>query len=362
MPDYFISEITSSDTYGNRAVDALLQKEGIRRDSSLDYTCGIYDQEMKLIATGSCFSNTLRCMAVSSEHQGEGLMNQIVSHLVSTQVERGNTHIFLYTKCESARFFQDLGFYEIVRINEQIVFMENRRTGFRDYLTKLQKETLSSPVMKNQDQDSLSHTSRTAALVMNANPFTLGHQYLAEKASRENDVVHLFMVSEDSSLIPFSVRKRLIIEGTAHLRNIVYHESGPYIISSATFPSYFQKDSNAVMESHARLDLSVFTQIAEKLSINCRYVGQEPTSQVTDIYNQIMKNKLPEHGIECIILPRREAHGQIISASSVRQALKDGNDALLKEFLPETTLNFFKSQEASEIIKRISACDNVIHH
>lgn len=82
---------------------------------------------------------------------------------------------------------------------------------------------------------------KVAAIVINANPFTLGHQFLVEKAARENDWVHLFMVSEDRSLIPFSVRKRLIQEGSAHLDNVIYHETGPYLISQATFPAYFQK-------------------------------------------------------------------------------------------------------------------------
>ncbi len=80
---------------------------------------------------------------------------------------------------------------------------------------------------------------RIAALVMNANPFTFGHQYLVEKAAAESDILHLFIVSEDQSLVPFSVRKQLVLEGTAHLDNIIYHESDPYIISNATFPSYF---------------------------------------------------------------------------------------------------------------------------
>ena len=85
----------------------------------------MYDDEMHIIATGSCFGNTLRCFAVSHEHQGEGLMNSIVSHLIEFQFSRGNTHLFLYTKCNSAKFFGDLGFYEIARIDGQIVFTES---------------------------------------------------------------------------------------------------------------------------------------------------------------------------------------------------------------------------------------------
>lgn len=81
MSDYYISQIKSADIRGNQALDQLLKAEGIRRDSNLDYTCGMFDEEGKLIATGSCFGNMLRCMAVSSSHQGEGLMNRDVNHL-----------------------------------------------------------------------------------------------------------------------------------------------------------------------------------------------------------------------------------------------------------------------------------------
>lgn len=348
MPNYTITQINPSDKYGNRMVDELLTAEGIRRDSNLDYTCGMYDDEMNLIATGSCFGNTLRCMAVSHDHQGEGLMNSIVSHLIEVQFSRGNTHLFLYTKCDSARFFGDLGFYEIARINGQIVFMENRRTGFSDYLNALEKQREATP--------------RVAALVMNANPFTLGHQYLVEKAASENDILHLFIVSEDASLVPFEVRKKLVMEGTSHLKNIRYHDSGPYIISNSTFPSYFQKDEQAVIESHAMLDLTVFTKIAAALGITSRYVGEEPTSLVTGIYNQIMSEKLPENGIACVIVPRKENNGTAISASTVRQALKEENWKLLEKLLPPTTLNYFKSPEAQPVIDRIQASKNVIHY
>ena len=118
MSEYGISQIYPTDRYSNDQVDKLLLAEGIRRDGNLDYTCGMYDDDMNIIATGSCFGNTLRCMAVSSAHQGEGLMNAIVSHLISYQYSRGNMHLFLYTKCDSAKFFGDLGFHEIVRIED----------------------------------------------------------------------------------------------------------------------------------------------------------------------------------------------------------------------------------------------------
>ena len=197
---------------------------------------------------------------------------------------------------------------------------------------------------------------------MNANPFTLGHQYLVETAAASCDLLHLFIVSEDSSLVPFSVRKKLVMEGTAHLKNICYHESGPYIISSATFPSYFQKDETAVIESHARLDLAVFTRISEALGITCRYVGEEPTSLVTSMYNEIMAAELPKADIQCRIIPRKEANGKPISASTVRQCLKDGDMETLKTLVPETTLRYFESPEAAPVIEKIRAEANVIHY
>ena len=360
MSDYYISQISHSDKTAIQGVTALLQAEEIRLDTNLDYTCGMYDDEMNIIATGSCFGNTLRCLAVGSDHQGEGLMNQIISHLIEVQFNRGNTHLFLYTKCSSAKFFGDLGFYEIARIDGQIVFMENRRTGFKNYLKKLKD---SSALQLQTLTESTSATNRkVAALVMNANPFTLGHQYLVEKAARENDLLHLFIVSEDASLVPFKVRKQLVMEGTAHLDNICYHDSGPYIISNATFPSYFQKDENAVIESHAMLDLTVFTQIAKTLGITRRYVGEEPTSLVTGIYNQIMSEKLPEQGIECIIVPRKTCEDTPISASNVRLALQNDNFDTLAKLVPQTTLDYFRSPEAVPVIERIKKQQNVIHY
>ena len=348
---YAIGKVFASDKKAYQAIDDLLEQEGIRRDKNLDYTCAMYDENDEIIATGSCFANSLRCLAVSKKHQGEGLMNMIVTHLINEQFERGNPHIFLYTKCESAKFFQTLSFYEIARIENQIVFMENQRSGFANYLKNL---TACSPTPQAGQ--------RVAALVMNANPFTLGHQYLVEKAAAENDIVHLFIVSEDKSLVPFQVRKKLVQAGVAHLPNVYCHESGSYIISSATFPSYFQENDNAVIESNAMLDLQIFGHIAKALGIQRRYVGDEPFSRVTHLYNQIMQTQLPMQGIECIVVPRKANAQQIISASAVRQAIKENDFERVKAMLPPTSYQFFCSPEAQPIITRIQQSDNVIHY
>ena len=344
---YTISQVWPGDARTLSQIDALLLQEGISRDKNLDYTCALYDDDYQLIGTGSCFGNTLRCFAVDHSHQGEGLLGQILTHLIEFQCERGNMDLFLYTKVASAPFFEDMGFYEIARVQGTLVFMENRRDGFSSYLKELEKTKA---------------PGRSAALVMNANPFTLGHQYLCEVAASSCDALHLFVVSEEASLVPFSVRKRLVREGTAHLPNVVLHDSGPYIISSATFPSYFLKDEASVIQGHARLDLALFERIAKTLGIQERFIGEEPTSQVTGLYNQIMAEELPKAGIACTIIPRREAGGAPISASTVRTCLKEGNLAALKDLVPPTTFAYLSSPEAQPVIEKIQKAGDVVHY
>ena len=338
MAEYPISQVYPSDKRSMKQIEALLQKEGITLDANLDYTCAMYDRDYNIIATGSCFGPTLRCFAVSSSHQGEGLLNAVISHLMDVQFSRGNMHLFLYTKISTAKFFRDLGFYEIARVDGTLVFMENRRTGFPDYLKKLEKTKT----------DGLS-----GAIVMNANPFTLGHQYLVETAAAACDTLHLFILSEDASLIPFPVRKKLVREGTAHIPNVVLYDS---------FPSYFLKDEAAVIDGHARLDLAVFTRIAAALNVTMRYVGEEPTSQVTGLYNDIMAKALPQAGMECRIIPRKESCGNVISASTVRKCIQENDWEKLKQLVPGTTFDYFTSPESEPIRRRIAGAENVVHY
>ena len=341
-----LTTISPRDVRGQRQVDALLEQEGIRRDGNLDYTCGLFDSSWRLAATGSCFGNTIRCLAVDRVRQGEGLLNQIISHLMEVQTQRGNTHLFLYTKPQSARFFGDLGFYEIVQA-EGVVFMENRRRGFSDYCAALERTR---------------KEGTSAAIVMNANPFTLGHLHLVERAAAENNAVHLFVLSEEAGPIPFAVRRRLVREGTAHLSNVICHDSGPYIISGATFPSYFLKDADSVIHAHAALDLEVFGKIAPCLNIRYRYVGEEKSSRVTALYNGEMVRRLPELGIQCRVIPRLEHDGQPVSASTVRRWIHDGRLGEIGPLVPKTTWDYFASPEAKPVIAAIRACEDVIHY
>lgn len=346
--DYSVTTIFPDDAYAQAQMGKLLAQSGLCKDGNLDYSCGIFDQEEALIATGSCFGNTLRCLAVSQDHQGEGLLNEILSHLIEVQMARGNSHLFLYTKPSSAKFMEDLGFREIARVPGKAVFMENRRTGFAQYCRQLSEKRAEG--------------QRIAGVVMNANPFTLGHLHLVEQAACENDVVHLFVLSEQAGPIPFAVRKKLVLEGIGHLKNVICHDSGPYIISSATFPSYFLKDGDAVIETQAALDLQVFGKIAAVLGIQRRYVGQEKSSHVTALYNAVMKQNLPKLGIQCVEIPRLQAGGQVVSASTVRQAIHDGQLETVRNFLPQSTYAYFAGPEGAAVTAAIRAEKNVIHY
>ncbi len=70
------------------------------------------------------------------------------------------------------------------------------------------------------------------------------------------------------------------------------------MISQATFLAYFQKeDNNVIKKNQALLDTAIFLKIAQTLHIHKRYVGEEPTSRVTTIYNEIMAQQLQEAGL-----------------------------------------------------------------
>lgn len=348
--EYSIRTVRPEDGALNAAVDRLLEQEGIQRDGNLDYTCAIVDELGAAVATGSCFRNTLRCFAVDHAHQGEGLVNRLLTHLTRFQLERGNSRLFIYTKAETAKFFQDLGYHLIAQTPGGVSFLENRRTGFPNFLRGLARES------------GQACSGAAGSVVMNANPFTLGHQYLVEQAAAQCGVLHLFVVSEDASLVPFDVRWRLVQAGTAHLNNVVLHQTGPYLISSATFPSYFLKDEALVSRGHAELDAAVFGEIAKALGITRRFLGDEPVSRVTALYNEVLAQRLPGVGVECTIIPRKRSGEAPISASTVRQRIHDGDWKALEALLPETTLSYFRSAEAAEVIRAIRDSDTLIHH
>ncbi|MDO5299888.1 MAG: adenylyltransferase/cytidyltransferase family protein [Clostridia bacterium] len=347
MSEYTAVALRVDDRRAQAQMDALLEAEGIARDRNLTYSAGIFDENGAMLATGSLFENTLRCLAVDGAHRGEGLMADIVAHLVQVQLERGHTHLFLYTKCESAKFFAPLGFTEIARVGGRLVFMENRRDGFARYLRSLAPCAGDAP---------------GAALVMNANPFTWGHAHLLRRAATENPRVVLFVLSEDRSLVPYADRLAMVRAAAAQYDNVQVVSSGSYMISAATFPSYFLKDDALVVRTHAQLDATLFTKIAAALNLTRRYVGEEPFSATTSAYNDALADVLPQAGIELVVVPRAEAGGTAISASHVRRLIHDGRMEDIRPLVPESTYAYLTGEPGQNAVRRIMAADDVIHH
>ena len=62
-------------------------------------------------------------------------------------------------------------------------------------------------------------------------PFTKGHLYLASQAASRCGILHIFVVEEERSLIPFSVRWDLVRRGTAHLQEAAGKMMGEYFAS-----------------------------------------------------------------------------------------------------------------------------------
>ncbi len=320
------------------AWEKLLHQAGIRSEATVEYTVGVYDGE-KLVATGSRFKNVLKCIAVCKDYTGGEVISLLVSHLMAEVFDDGFTSCYVYTKPESVMSFVHMGFNEIERVGEDLVFLEKAVHGFDEFIRNLEKEKVPG--------------EKISGIVMNANPFTNGHKYLVETAAEASDVLHVFVLTEDLSVFPADVRKELVKRGTAHLKNVRIHETGDYMVSAKTFPSYFLKENKDVTEVQASLDAKIFkNHIAKALGITTRYVGEEPLSYATNIYNEAMK-KVFQNEMNLIIIPRKEFEGEVISASRVRAYLKDGRVNDLQGLVPETTFDFLVSEEGQRIQEKL---------
>lgn len=189
-------------------------------------------------------------------------------------------------------------------------------------------------------------------IVMNCNPFTLGHRYLIEYASKQVDNLYIFVVEEDKSVFKFADRLMLVKEGTKDIPNVTVIPSGKYIISALTFKAYFEKGENQDITVDTSNDLNIFGRyIAPALDISMRFAGEEPFDKITEQYNSNMRLLLPRYNISFSEIPRKENGGQVISASRVRKLLEDGALDSISELVPETTLSFLKDKFFSENTK-----------
>ena len=183
------------------------------------------------------------------------------------------------------------------------------------------------------------------AIVMNCNPFTLGHQYLVEYAAAQVVRLYLFVVEEDRSEFPFKDRLELVKQGVAHLPNVEVLPSGKFIISQTTFSGYFNKASLQDVAVDSSEDVELFgKEIAPTLGITIRFAGSEPKDNVTRQYNETMRAILPRYGVEFREIPRKEFGDEVISASSVREALQRGDMDKVKSLVPATTFEYLRGR------------------
>jgi [citrate (pro-3S)-lyase] ligase len=317
-------------------------------ENDIEYTIALFEDD-KIIGTGSISGNVLKCIAVEVNKQGEGIASKIVSRLLNEQFKKGRTKNFLFTSPDKIPQFIGLGFRLLAVAEPTYALLEIGLNGIDQYLQNLQKHQLKKNVKKT-----------ISAMVINANPFTLGHQYLVRTASKESDVVFLFVVREDKSLFPFATRFSLIKQGCESFKNVKVIDGGDYIISNATFPTYFSRASeNNIIIGQAKLDAKIFLRyIAPILKINRRYVGNEPYCGTTNIYNRILRELLPPAGVELKEISRFEIKGKAVSASSVRRLIKKSKFDEIQKLVPPSTYRFLASEDAIPIIKKIVASDS----
>lgn len=311
----------------------LLSANGIERLAPNDYRkldeCfGLYHGD-ELIATAAFSGKIIKFVAISPAYRNSGAtFNLLLSTVVQAMAARGRFHAMVVTKPMYQKSFQYIGF-RVVAATSEGVMLETGDTSIHDYL-------ITQPKRKGRT---------IASIVMNANPFTRGHYELVKTAASENDVVYVFVLSQEQGLFSTEERMQLVSQGVAEFHNVVVCPGSDYIISPATFPTYFLRKTASETAFQTELDAVLFkTQIAPYFQINRRYLGEEPLSRITEIYNQTLEQVL-EPEIKVRIIPRKTTRdGDIISASRVRRAYLNNELDKVQEYIPKTTLQFLENK------------------
>ena len=343
--DLFLNQSATREKWENFLQQLDLHNFSPREVDAIDHTIGLVDEDGKLVGTGSVAGNVLKYVAVCNKDAEPGArFNKIVTALQQYLFNEKIFHIFVFTKAKYSESFQHLNFTELAKTDEA-AFLESGTPDVKDYL---------AAIPRIDDQDN----KRIGAVVINANPFTKGHRHLVELASQENDLVYVFVVATDASLFTTDERTKLVKEGLQDLKNVVVVSGSDYMVSKATFPAYFLKSPEDLIEVQTAIDAKVFKNIiAPPLNISRRYLGQEPLSMTTHYYNVSLAHELGPD-IEVITIPRLENSGKVITATEVRQLIKEGNLAGMEKLVPATTLNFIK-QNLETLQNRIKKGINI---
>lgn len=310
-----------------KQAEEFLNGFGLRLDT-LEYYAGMFSGE-KMIAGGGFDGSVIKCIAADEGFRGEGLIGTLMTHLRQQLRELGRNHCFVFTKPENEEIFRSLAFYTVGRAAKAIL-LDSDRAGVSRFCERTR-----------------AFDGPAAAIVMNCNPFTLGHLRLVEHAAAECEALYVLVVEEERSFFPFRDRLAMAEKACAHLKNVAVRPGGPYIISAATFPSYFIKEMSEVSRTYAELDADIFARrIAPALDITARYAGEEPLDPLTALYNGVMSERLPPAGVQVRVIPRLCSGDEPISASRVRRLLGEGRLEECRPLLPESSFEHIHGMEA----------------
>lgn len=322
---FYVDKIIKGSSSEKALEEFLLDKEVIYEDVDASY---VIRNAGDIIATVSVKKNLIKFFYIDEAYQGEGLAIELINSALEDIISKGYRTYFVFTKAKNENIFTSLSM-DVIEKTEDVVLLEG---GFFKYADWIQN------IKKDLDKDEYS------AIVMNANPLTLGHEYLVDKALEEARDLIIFVLEEDASY--FSTKDRYkIVKNHYHNNGRVHvYKSGPYIISRATFPTYFLKKDTDKLKVYTELDAKIFAKrIAKDLNIKKRYFGTEPIDKVTEKYNEMMKKILFEYGVESEFIERKKINDEYISASKLREGLETDFESI-KKYLSQDVYEYLKER------------------
>lgn len=351
-------------------IEAFLKRNGLRFDD-MHYYAAVTDDDGEMIAGGGLKGNVIKCVAVDDAHKGEAIANTLISHLIAHANEEGHSNVMLFTKPKNRQLFESLSFRLLAEAPEAVL-METGIGGINNMVEQLKKIKEEGEVCKENNQECKKEektnlnittpqhlnpsapqpltttTPRRGVVVMNCNPFTLGHRYLIEQAAKQVERLFVMVVREECSLFAYAERKAMVEQGVAHLENVTVIDGSEYAISQATFPTYFLKRLDDAADTQMLLDLDLFRRhIAPALGATVRFVGTEPTDRLTRRYNQLMHEVLTD----VREISRLEKDGNAVSASRVRKAMEQGDMSTIRQLVPPTTLPYIIAHLATQALQ-----------
>lgn len=332
-----------------RQIEMFLQTNRLRYDD-VDYYAAIVDESSdEMIAGGGLKGSVIKCVAVAEGHKGEAVANVIVSHLIAKANAEGCQCVKLYTKPDNRQLFESLSF-RLIAESPNAILMETGVGGIEKYSEELGVKSeelgVKNEELKNDESVVSNARKPIGVIVMNANPFTLGHRFLVEQSSELVERLYVVVVREDCSMFSYNERKAMVSQGVRDIGNVVVVDGSDYAVSAATFPTYFLKQLSDATDTQIILDLDLYRRrIAPALGATIRFFGSEPTDPLTRRYNELMHQQLGEEHVHEI--QRKQQEGSAISASRVRKAMMEGClwDAI--QLVPPTTIPYIIGHLAS---------------